>query len=170
MEILILVVFLLLFLLLISSICVIIYFIDYKDSKSNKDHISFKESLDLTDLPIITFYQGSKKFNFLLDTGATSSVINRECLESLASYKELNSTSWIMGFDGNRHKTLVVEVPLYYKNSKFTSNCQVFDMTNAFKTIKEESGVNLHGILGNDFFIKYKYIIDFKDFVAYIKN
>ena len=32
----------------------------------NKGVMSFKESLDLTNLPIVTFTSGDKKYNFLL--------------------------------------------------------------------------------------------------------
>ena len=46
--------------------------------------MSFREALDLVGLPIVTFYQGDKKLNFLLDTGANLSVINKAALESVA--------------------------------------------------------------------------------------
>ena len=35
--------------------------------------------------------------------------------------------------------------------------------------VKEETGVTIHGILGNTFFEKYGFVIDFKDFIAYAK-
>ena len=48
-----------------------------EDHKRNGEpHMSFKESMDLVELPIITFYNNGKKLNFLLDTGANNSIIN----------------------------------------------------------------------------------------------
>ena len=38
--------------------------------------MEFKTSMDLSGLPIITFYQGKKKYNFLLDTGSNISYVN----------------------------------------------------------------------------------------------
>ena len=43
--------------------------------------MSFRESLDLTDLPIITFRQGKEKINLILDTGSSKSVIIPEVLD-----------------------------------------------------------------------------------------
>lgn len=45
----------------------------------------------------------------------------------------------------------------------------VHDLDAAFGVVKQESGVQLHGILGSKFFEKYKYVIDYKDCIAYIK-
>ncbi len=42
-------------------------------------------------------------------------------------------------------------------------------MSNAFNTLKQDTGVTIHGILGNTFFEKYGYVIDYKDFIAYAK-
>ena len=43
--------------------------------KKNQE-MEFKTSMDLSGLPIITFYQGKKKYNFLLDTGSNISYVN----------------------------------------------------------------------------------------------
>jgi hypothetical protein len=45
----------------------------------------------------------------------------------------------------------------------------VVDLKDAFDNIKSEHGVTIYGILGSDFLSKYKYILDFKDNIAYIK-
>ena len=44
--------------------------------KEINSRISFKEALDLTSLPIVTFENNGRKINFLLDTGASKSIIN----------------------------------------------------------------------------------------------
>lgn len=59
-----------------------------EDHKRNGEpHMSFKESMDLVELPIITFYNNGKKLNFLLDTGANNSIINKSVIKDL-DYKE----------------------------------------------------------------------------------
>ena len=46
------------------------------EDHNRKESMSFREAIDLVGLPIVTFYQGDRKYNFLLDTGANLSVIN----------------------------------------------------------------------------------------------
>ena len=38
--------------------------------RKKSSEISFREAMDLAELPVITFYNGDKKINFLLDTGS----------------------------------------------------------------------------------------------------
>ena len=51
--------------------------------KNNDRKMSFKESMDLAEMPVVTFYQGDKKFNFLLDTGSNYSHISKEAAKSI---------------------------------------------------------------------------------------
>ena len=41
--------------------------------RKKSSEISFREAMDLAELPVITFYNGDKKINFLLDTGSNIS-------------------------------------------------------------------------------------------------
>lgn len=43
------------------------------------------------------------------------------------------------------------------------------DLTDSFEIIKKENGVTVHGILGNDFLIKHKYILDYVTQKIYVK-
>lgn len=133
--------------------------------------ISFKESIDLTELPVITLYNDGQKLNFLLDTGSNISHFNSKAEELLKRYDEVHKT----GFDiatatgvtegSNRW----VGIPLQYKKQSFIEDFMLLDLQEAFDSVKKENGVQLHGILGNSFFIKYRYVLDFEDLVAYTK-
>lgn len=136
--------------------------------KSNKSKVSFKEAVDLTGLPIVTFKQGVFKFNLLIDTGSTKSVINTINMEVLEHTKR-NEEGTIYGMDGIVSKVEYVEIPFSLNGIKYEEVFQSVDMTAAFNSLKQETGVTIHGILGNTFFEKYGYVIDFKDFIAYSK-
>ena len=41
------------------------------------------------------------------------------------------------------------------------------EMTDTFDKINEESGIQIHGILGNHFFLKYGWILDFEQITVY---
>ena len=144
-----------------------IVIISYKGKRMNK--ISFKEALDLANLPVITLRQGDKKVNLLLDTGSTESIIIPSILDNL-EHEDIGKTGTIFGMEGNSIDTRYVKMDLMYNYITYSENFQVVDMSNAFNSIKQSTGVTIHGILGNSFFEKYGYVIDFQELVAYGKN
>ena len=90
-----------------------------KYSKRYKRGISFRESLDLTGLPVITFNQGKNKFNFLLDTGATNSVINETQLPNIKHTILEGAQCEVYGIEGN-----VQTVP--FVNINFTRDMKIY--------------------------------------------
>lgn len=130
------------------------------------DRMSFKETLDLTELPIVTFKQGDKKLNFLLDTGATNSIINKSIIDEL-KHIPAKYVDTIYGADGNKEYVDVVEMDITYRDKPFKDMFYVYNLDAAFGNMKSKYGVNLHGIIGSSFFQKYKFMIDFDELVAY---
>ena len=57
----------------------------YIEFSTPRDYMSFRESLDLADLPIVTFKQGDVKLNLILDTGANYSIIDKEVEKSITT-------------------------------------------------------------------------------------
>lgn len=143
-------------------------FIIFKAIHKNKTKISFRESMDLTDLPVITFMNNNKKLNFLLDTGSNESYINLPILKDL-DYIMLDKSAEMMSIDGSKADTKKCMMKIFYKNNSFETIFHIYDMESAFSTIKNESGVQIHGILGSLFFQKYKYVLDFDSLIAYLK-
>ena len=149
---------------------VIINAVEDYSKQNNKVIMSFRESMDLTELPVVTFFNGDKKLNFLLDTGSTDSHINSAILP-LLDYKEVEGKDRdIIGVEGNRVNSKYCEIAFNYKGHEFINEFCIYDLSKAFATIKEESGVQIHGILGNQFFQRYKYILDFENLIAYYKK
>lgn len=133
-----------------------------------KTRISFRETMNLTDLPIITFYNNGRKLNFILDTGSNRSVLNIRELGNCV-YQKLNSTNELLGMDGIPREVENISLILSYNKREYAEVFQAVDISSALDSYKKESGVNVHGILGNTFFLKYRYILDFNDLVAYQK-
>lgn len=138
----------------------------YRDKIRDNTKMSFKESLDLTDLPIVTFLIGGKRCNFLLDTGASDSLINEKYLECY-EHQPAKGSGDLIGLDGAKRTIGYVNMILSYKKQIYEDTFVVTNLDDAFDVIKTETGVILHGVLGNSFMQKYKYIIDFKELVAY---
>ena len=136
--------------------------------KKNNSRISFRESMDLTDLPVITFTCADRKLNFLLDTGSTLSYINKSVVSALPHEKS-ETTTQMVGIEGNRIDAECCHLIVSYRNQKFHEEFSAADLDKAFNAVKQETGVQIHGILGSRFFEKYQYVLDFKELAAYIK-
>ena len=147
----------------------IIYYIVRETNNKIDSYMSFRESMDLTELPVVTFYQGDKKINFLLDTGSNNSLINAYCGLDI-EFNGTNVESEIYGINGEKIMAKCAKIKFSYKDFIFDYNFQVCDLSNTFEAIKKETGVNIHGILGNQFFKEYSYILDFNKLVAYSKK
>lgn len=146
----------------------ITFFEDLK--RSNRKKISFKEALDLTELPVVTFIGNGRKLNFLIDTGANNSILN----ESVANKMKLKCEE----FDGietntaggNINLNRVTNLVIKFDDKREYDECfLISNMDEAFDSIKTETGVMIHGILGSNFFAKYKYIIDYDSLALYVK-
>lgn len=137
--------------------------------QEKRENMSFREAMDLVELPIVTFYNKDTKLNFLLDTGSDLSYINKSILPSL-EYKEVNESRNIISVGGNSQSIGCCDMTVIYKNQKFIDRFYISDLDEAFEAIKAETGVQIHGILGNKFFTRYKYILDFENLIAYFKS
>lgn len=155
----------LIFLLFIITYWAIKY-VEEAAIKRVNNRMSFKESLDLVGLPIITFTQGERKYNFILDTGSTLSVINEEAIRSI-NHITLDKKGSNYGCEGNIVSTDFVKIHIEYKNNIFEEEFQVVNLSKAFENIYNDYKVNIVGILGNSFFTRYKYILDFDELAAY---
>lgn len=136
--------------------------------KKKNSEISFREAMDLAELPVITFYNGDRKINFLLDTGSNISYLNKSIVSSLV-VESTGEESNIIGIEGNKVNCKICKMIIKRKNQEFEEEFSIADLNKAFRIVKEESGVQIHGILGSRFFEKYKYVLDFKDYVAYVR-
>lgn len=149
----------------------IVYFKYISDThivRVNKKQImEFKTAMDLTGLPIITFYQGKNKYNFLLDTGSNVSYVNSK---SDIEVDKTNVKDTYMGADGVDKECEWATARFYRESSEYHCKVIVADLDAAFTELKNCWGVSVNGILGNDFFVKYKYCLDFKESVVYVRK
>lgn len=135
--------------------------------KKNKSVVSFKESLDLCNLPIITVQNPVMgKLNLLIDTGATNSLISIEHVQKYAAVNTDNSMAVECG-GGSIASYAEIETGIKIRDNSYNIKFIASDISYIILSIKNNSGVTIHGIIGNDFLEKYKYTIDFSDCVIY---
>lgn len=152
--------------LLLIIALIVAHFMDKSKEKAVRDRMSFRETMDLTGLPIVTFKQGDKKFNFILDTGAYSSIIDSRILDNI-EYTPLADTAVGYGIDGKKYTMETVGINLTYKDKQYSDAFRVLDMTASFDSFKKDFGVNVHGLLSSSFFERYKYVLNYEELVAY---
>lgn len=140
-----------------------------KFCKNSKSIFSFRQSVELAGLPCITFYQGNAKFNFLLDSGSTDSIIDSNVLNRV-KHNMVADNNILSGLEGIEKKVDICHIELEYQNNTYDADFLISNMQGIFSSIKKQSGVTLHGILGVQFFNKYKYVLDFDEMIAYNKK
>ena len=131
--------------------------------------IDFSAGFNLTDLPIVTFTQGDEKLNFLLDTGSNKSLINSSVIKKL-QHVMLKSDSTMFGVDGNYTKVETAGISIFYNGEEYANDFMISNLDKPFTNIKKESGVTIHGILGNNFFVRNKSILNFEEMRAYFQK
>lgn len=154
------------FIILAMIVIFAVIFNGIEDYSKDREAMSFREAMDLVDLPVITFYNENTKLNLLLDTGSSMNVINSTILANLV-YTKLKDSGIVYGMEGNTIDVEYISMSITHGKDSYSSTFQIVDMQKAFDKIKSEYGVQIHGILGNSFFKEYEYMLDFKSLIAY---
>lgn len=149
--------------IVILTILAILYTMIFNKKKRS---LSFRQAFALSGLPIISFKSNDQWINLVFDTGCNYSVINKEEVDKFNCIL-LEGASELIGLEGKTNRGNVAKLTLEYEDEQYTIECGVIDMSEAIKELKNTYGVIVHGILGTDFFDKYKYVIDFRKMIAY---
>lgn len=157
-------------LLAVCAIAGIMNLFGVGNRKPKFDTISLKESMDLCNLPVVTFMNNGNKFNFVLDTGANENHISESAMSNMvgeASDRQIQ----VQGFTGSAESNHGKFVDLIYKDRVFTTEIFVSPaLDQSFAEIKQNLGVQLHGIIGSAFLKEHGYVLDFYDLIAYSKK
>lgn len=133
-------------------------------------------SLQKAYMPLVVTHGKVEALCFLIDTGATHNVLFSHVYEGLKEElgdeftevfkKTIEEKQHIMGIEGSRTETPIVEATFNIEGIDYTSTFCIFDdsNTNAMEQVQEETGIQIHGILGIQFLIENKWVLDFKNF------
>lgn len=167
------------FFIIVCALTVWIRSISYKvdsvsESLPEPDSVcSFSEYMELVDLPIITMNYGEKRLRFILDSGSNGCHISKRTLEELnIEGSSLNSDSDVVA-TGNGLATASNQkcsMQLKLKKYIFTVPFYIDDFDAVFDHIKKTDGIELHGILGNNFLSANSWVLDFASNTAYMKK
>lgn len=130
--------------------------------------ISLQYSIEKTGLPLIVT-SGKPNLCFLIDTGASHNIIFSYVYEELPNLFSATpcQLSQVIGIDGIRKRLIQVNATLPFDNNKVPSTFSVLDATEAVIQVQQESGIQIHGILGIPFLTQNKWILDFDTLTMY---
>ena len=119
--------------------------------------------LEKVGLPLILTSGRLKNVCFLIDTGATHNIIFKFVYEHFKNeFKLLDGTYRSMGIEGHYKENPIIEATFNFEGTDYTSTFSVVDASDAVAQIQEETGMQIHGILGIPFLVKNEWIVDFE--------
>ena len=68
-----------------------------------------------------------------------------------------------MGIDGMAKGAMQIEATLAFDEKECPIIFTILEANDAVKQVQEESGIQIHGILGIPFLVKNKWILDFNE-------
>ncbi len=129
----------------------------------NRFSFPIEYGLEKTGLPLILTSGKLKNICFLIDTGSTHNVLFDFVYNHFKDeFKLLEGAYRTMGIEGHYKETPIIEATFNFEGIDYTSTFSVLDASDAIKQVQEETGVQIHGVLGVQFLIENKWIVDFE--------
>ena len=121
--------------------------------------------LQKVGLPLVLTSGKLKDLCFLLDTGSTHNTLFDFVYDHFKDeFKLLNNSQSLMGIEGHYKDTFTIEATLNFEGKDYTSTFSVLEANEAVRKVQDETGVQIHGVLGVQFLLENKWIIDFETY------
>ncbi|MBK1777312.1 MULTISPECIES: aspartyl protease family protein [Alistipes] len=124
--------------------------------------IPLRFSLSKIGLPVILIKAQAKNLCLLLDTGSNINILDRR----VAEFFQLSASpirQKQFGIDGTLQTSAVVELAFSLEEREYKADFSVMDLSSAFGKVEEESGIQIHGLLGCSFMEQQKWVLDFEN-------
>ena len=120
-----------------------------------------------TGLPLIVVKLFGKDICWMLDTGSNRNIIDHRIYEHFKDRLKQSETSSEVYTLNGAARGITIDVPFCFEDHDYLEPFLCTEMTDTFDKINEESGIQIHGILGNHFFLKYGWVLDFDKVIVY---
>ena len=116
-----------------------------------------------------------KDLFFLVDTGATRTCMNEASVKDYLNSREqklIKEGVEIMGLGTSEHKsrTCVLRKISFNRMGAYDFPVIITNLSDIFTAIQTTTGIQLHGILGNDFLQQYNAVIDYGKDVMVVRS
>ncbi len=118
--------------------------------------------LEKAGLPLILTSENPKNLCFLIDSGSRNDVIFDFVYEHFMTHCTITSECRnIMRVDGSLKPAFIVNADLQFDDIRYKASFVVLEANDAIKQVQEETGIQIHGVLGIPFLLENKCLIDF---------
>ena len=123
--------------------------------------------LSKTGLPLIVVKLFDHDICLMLDTGSNRNIIDQRIYDHFKDRLKQSETSDEVCTLNGTATGITIDVPFNFEEHDYLEPFLCTEMADAFDKINEESGIQIHGILGNHFFLKYGWVLDFERIEVY---
>lgn len=119
--------------------------------------------LEKIGLPLILTSGRKKNVCFLIDTGSTHNMLFSFVYEHFKDdFRIIEENQETMGIEGRFQESTTVEGTFNFEGTEYTSTFSVVKANDMITQLQEDTGVQLHGILGIPFLMENNWKIDFE--------
>lgn len=123
--------------------------------------------LEKIGLPLILTSGRKKNVCFLIDTGSTHNTLFSFVYEHFKDdFRIIEENQETMGIESRFQESITVEGTFNFEGTEYTSTFAVVKANDRITQLQEDTGVQLHGILGIHFLIENKWKIDFEKMIV----
>lgn len=123
--------------------------------------------LSKTGLPLIVVKLFDHDICLMLDTGSNRNIIDHRLYDHFKDRLKLSETSSEVITLNGAATGITIDVPFYFEEYDYQEPFLCTENTDAFDKIHEETSIQIHGILGNHFFLKHGWVLDFEKIELY---
>lgn len=128
---------------------------------------SLNFGIEKTGMPLILTSGRKKNVCFLIDTGSTHNTLFSFVYEHFKDeFRIIEEDQKTTGIESRFQDSTTVEGTFNFDGTEYTSTFAVVKANDAIAKIQEETGVQLHGILGIPFLMENKWKIDFEKMIV----
>lgn len=143
------------------SDCLIIYQFFRKEKQSSIFSTDFQDKLETVGLPILTVTLNNTPVNLIIDSGSTTSYLDKSLMSLIGDNYTKKSSLKVYGIAGESGKAKRITTALCINNKDISTDFLVRDLSKSFSPIEESTGVQIHGLLGSDFLNENSAVLDF---------
>lgn len=128
---------------------------------------SLNFGIEKTGMPLILTSGRKKNVCFLIDTGTTHNTLFSFVYEHFKDeFRIIEEEQKTTGIESHFQASTTVEGTFNFDGTEYTSTFEVVKANDTITQLQEETGVQLHGILGIPFLMENKWKIDFEKMIV----
>ena len=124
--------------------------------------IPLNYSIQKTGLPLIVT-SSKPHLCFLVDSGSTHNLIFSYVLTALDEIRPIDTNTSITGITGNAIESKQIDYGVAFGETWYDCTWSIVEAPQVIIQLQNETGLQVHGILGVPFLTQNEWIIDFKN-------